>query len=165
MLFMIFMPIAFAQEVTVNLRNTELDPSTIVFKTGEPASITFINHDSQTHGFSTPELNLVGLIEPGESKTFEINTDKAGEFNFYCAIYCGEKHYDMGGTIIISDNPDNVGLNNNASVESFNFNSMRFLTIGIGLFVLISLMVSGVLYSKIKKKNKSDFSVTEPEPQ
>ncbi len=151
-LVMLLIPIVFAQEITVDLRNTQLEPSTIVLKKGEPASITFINHDGQTHGFNKPELNLVGLIEPGESKTFEIRTDTAGEFTFYCAIYCGEKHYNMGGTIIISNNPDNVELDNNMNTGSPGPNSPQFFIWIIGLFVFISALTSGILYHKIKKK-------------
>ena len=151
-LVMLLIPIVFAQEITVDLRNTQLEPSTIVLKKGEPASITFINHDGQTHGFNKPELNLVGLIEPGESKTFEIRTDKAGEFNFYCAIYCGKKHYNMGGTIIISDNPDKLELDNNMDTGSSSSNSLQFLTLIIGLFIFVSVIVSGILYYKIKKR-------------
>ncbi len=140
------------KEITVDLRNTELEPSIIVLKRGEPASITFINHDGQTHGFSVPELNLVGLIEPGESKTFEIQTDKAGEFDFYCAIYCGEKHYNMGGTIIISDNPDKVELDNNMDAGSSGFNSLQLFILIVGLFIFVSVLVSGILYYKVKKR-------------
>ena len=151
-LVMFLIPMVFAQEITVDLRNTQLEPSTIVLKRGEPASITFVNHDSQTHGFSEPELNLVGLIEPGESKTFEILTDKSGEFNFYCAIYCGEKHYNMGGTIIISDNPDKVELDNSIDIGSLESKPFQFFTLIIGLFIFVSVLVSGILYYKVKKK-------------
>jgi len=32
---------------------------------------------------------------------FEFVADKVGEFNFFCNVYCGEGHSEMGGKLVV----------------------------------------------------------------
>ena len=42
-----------------------------------------------------PDFNVKG--ETG----VEFTADKAGEFDFYCTVFCGDKHQEMKGKLII----------------------------------------------------------------
>jgi len=94
------------QEVEVLLRDNQILPAEVYLKPGIPARLTFINQDKQAHGFGLYELGIIGRIEPGTRKTFSIPTSTPGRYPFMCAIYCGSNHYNMKGTIVISDSAE-----------------------------------------------------------
>lgn len=56
------------------------------------------------HGFAIGGLGIdVGHIVPGEVTTVEFVADQAGQFTYYCNVWCSPFHYRMRGTLEVID--------------------------------------------------------------
>lgn len=87
------------REIKITAKKFEFDKTEIQVKKGEKVKIVVENADV-SHGIIVPDL-----IDPSTQESlneFEIPTDKAGEFYFYCATPCGLGHGSMSGKIVIS---------------------------------------------------------------
>jgi heme/copper-type cytochrome/quinol oxidase subunit 2 len=51
-----------------------------------------------THGFAIDELNVKEYVPPGETVTFSFVAARAGNFTYYCPVFCGIGHPYMHGT-------------------------------------------------------------------
>jgi len=54
------------------------------------------------HGFNMPDLNLRSDLPPGRVTRLRFTVDKPGEYEFVCDNFCGDKHEEMGGRMIVS---------------------------------------------------------------
>ncbi|MBW3020606.1 cupredoxin domain-containing protein [Candidatus Woesearchaeota archaeon] len=72
------------------------NPDEIVIKKGETVKLEIVNADTD-HGIRIPELGIKGT----EELIFSIN--ETGEYEWKCAVYCGEGHQTMGGKIIVEE--------------------------------------------------------------
>lgn len=70
------------------------DPDVITVKKGEKVRIK-INNTDVPHGIRIPELDVK------DENQVEFTADKAGEFAWYCTIFCGEGHRQMSGRLIV----------------------------------------------------------------
>jgi cytochrome c oxidase subunit 2 len=56
------------------------------------------------HGFAIGGLGIdVGQIVPGEVTVVEFVADQAGQFTYYCNVWCSPFHYRMRGTLEVID--------------------------------------------------------------
>ena len=87
------------REIKITAKRFEFDKTEIQVKKGEKVKIVVENTDFP-HGIIIPDL-----VDPStqtDFNEFEIPTDEAGEFFFYCATPCGAGHGTMTGKIVIS---------------------------------------------------------------
>ncbi|MEP7162572.1 MAG: cupredoxin domain-containing protein [Candidatus Moraniibacteriota bacterium] len=85
--------------IHVGVRQYAWDPSTITAKQGELVRLIIHNADVQ-HGLAIPELGVNQDIPP-EGAVIEFVASKAGSFEFFCSIWCGEGHMEMRGKLIV----------------------------------------------------------------
>ncbi len=77
-------------------------PQTIRASRGRAVTIVIRNRDVVTHGFYLPALGLhVSDIQAGDVARVSFTPEVAGEFAFYCAVWCGDYHMQMRGKLIV----------------------------------------------------------------
>ncbi|MCP5102932.1 MAG: cupredoxin domain-containing protein [bacterium] len=77
-------------------------PREITVKKGTDVTLVIRNVDTVSHGFYLPDFFVdEGEIKAGVVKEIKFKADKSGKFPFYCAIWCGDYHMQMKGTIIV----------------------------------------------------------------
>jgi cytochrome c oxidase subunit II len=54
------------------------------------------------HGFNMPDLKLRSDLPPGRVTQLRFTVNKPGEYDFLCDNFCGDKHEEMGGRMIVS---------------------------------------------------------------
>jgi cytochrome c oxidase subunit 2 len=86
-----------ASVVKISAKRFAYSPSEITLKKGVPVTLQLTTED-RSHGFSVPDWNIRKEIEPGKVIEVQVTPAKAGEVSFFCDIYCGSGHEDMGGT-------------------------------------------------------------------
>jgi cytochrome c oxidase subunit II len=77
------------------------EPATIQVAKGETVVLEFSAPDVAM-GFSAPDFKLRDDIMPGKTTRVRLTADKAGSFDFFCDVDCGEGHDDMAGKIVVS---------------------------------------------------------------
>lgn len=83
-------------EVTERAINWSFSEPEIRANVGDTLKLTMIN-EVGVHGLKIDEFNVE--ILDGETATIEL--DKAGTYEFYCSIQCGQGHDNMVGKIIV----------------------------------------------------------------
>ncbi|MEX2381132.1 MAG: Sec-dependent nitrous-oxide reductase, partial [Opitutales bacterium] len=77
-------------------------------------TITFhVTNTEQTpglsHGFGVGELDISGVIDPGETKSYTITLEQPGVFPFYCTVFCSALHQEMQGYLAVAPIDDVEG--------------------------------------------------------
>lgn len=83
-------------EVTENAVNWSFSQPEIRAKVGDTLKLT-LNNEVGVHGLEIEALNV--NLKNGETATIKL--DKAGTYDFYCSIQCGQGHDNMVGQIIV----------------------------------------------------------------
>jgi cytochrome c oxidase subunit 2 len=79
------------------------DPEYITVNKGDTVRLRITGHDV-VHGFALGKLGIdAGPIIPGEMTTLEFVADQAGQFTYYCNVWCDPYHYRMRGTLEVID--------------------------------------------------------------
>ena len=81
------------REITISAKRFEFTPGVIEVGAGEKVKLVVENSDT-LHGIVIPELGVKGESE------VEF-TAEVGEYDFYCANYCGSEHMTMSGKLIV----------------------------------------------------------------
>ena len=81
--------------INISAARWEFTPSVIRAKQGEKVLIK-VNNTDTTHNFSVPKLGM-----NSNTNEFMLETSEKGEFEFFCANFCGSGHGEMKGIIII----------------------------------------------------------------
>lgn len=90
------------REFTLTAKRWEFEPSTIEVNKGDRVVLTITSNDVK-HGFAIDDFGVAVTLEPGKTVTTEFVADKAGTYDFYCSVYCGEGHGGMMGKLIIKE--------------------------------------------------------------
>ncbi|MEM3127220.1 MAG: cupredoxin domain-containing protein, partial [Candidatus Woesearchaeota archaeon] len=78
------------------------NPNTITVKKGDHVIITLTSKDVD-HGFGISAYEIKEKIPAGRAVDVEFDADKAGEFPFYCTVYCGTGHSSMKGKLVVTE--------------------------------------------------------------
>jgi len=76
-------------------------PDRIEIKQGETVVLELTSLDVPM-GFNAPAFKLRANVLPEETVRVQITADKAGEFDFFCDVFCGSGHANMRGKIVVS---------------------------------------------------------------
>ena len=93
---------AAAQVVKISAKRFEYNPREITLKKGTPVTLQLTTED-RLHGFSIPAMNVRSDIPPGKVTEVKLTPQKAGQFDFFCDIFCGSGHEGMNGKITVTD--------------------------------------------------------------
>ena len=98
------MPSVAAEEQVIRLtaKKFEYDLREITLKRGVPVVLELTSLD-RVHGFNQPDFGVRGDAVPGIVTRIRFTPDKAGEFVFFCDVFCGDGHEEMSGTLIVKD--------------------------------------------------------------
>jgi cytochrome c oxidase subunit 2 len=90
-----------AREFDMIGRQFSWEPSTIKVKQGDRVKL-HIKSEDVLHGIVIPELGIDNTDIPvGETRTVEFTASKKGRFEFLCSTFCGDRHIDMTGVIVV----------------------------------------------------------------
>jgi cytochrome c oxidase subunit 2 len=87
-------------EVSVAASKFEFTPETVKAKVGVPLTFVLTSLD-RIHGFKMPDFGVRTDIVPDQETRLTITPTKAGSFAFFCDIFCGDGHEEMGGTLVV----------------------------------------------------------------
>jgi plastocyanin len=86
-----------------NYWSKKFKPAHIILQKGEKVLLRLSSSDV-THTFYVPELNVGPVIvDGGHTEEVTIQSDKTGDYTYYCVIVCGECHYYMQGYVSVVD--------------------------------------------------------------
>ena len=89
-----------ANEVSVAASKFEFTPETVKGKVGQPLTFVLTSLD-RIHGFKMPEFGIRTDIIPDRETRVTLTPQKAGNFTFFCDVFCGDGHEDMSGTLVV----------------------------------------------------------------
>ena len=72
--------------------------NTLHVPVGKPVRLTLISQDV-IHAFYVPDFRVQIHVVPGRYTTLWFTAAKPGRYPFYCAMYCGTQHSEMGGYV------------------------------------------------------------------
>jgi len=87
-------------EIDLEAKRFEYTPSEIRVKKGDILILRLTSTDVD-HGFTIDEYDIKVDLPAKETKILQFTADKAGEFAYYCSIYCGSEHESMKGKLIV----------------------------------------------------------------
>jgi cytochrome c oxidase subunit 2 len=87
-------------EIDVEAYQYGWDPNPITVQEGQTVRLHITSSDV-AHGIAIPEFGVSERLPPGTTKTVEFVADTAGEYRFYCNVYCGSGHSSMTGQLIV----------------------------------------------------------------
>lgn len=87
--------------IKVVAKKFDYTPATIELAKGETVVLELISMDV-TMGFNAPDFHVRTDIVPGKTASVRLTADKTGKFEFYCDVFCGDGHEDMGGVIVVT---------------------------------------------------------------
>ncbi len=61
------------------------------------------NEDSYDHGFAIEAFGINKRLFPRRQTDIEFIASRAGSFQFYCSVPCGEGHYEQVGTLFVEE--------------------------------------------------------------
>lgn len=82
-------------------------PDIIEARAGDTIVFHVTNVEQTTglsHGFGIGRLDVSGVIDPGETKTYTVVAERSGIFPFYCTVFCSALHQEMQGYLAIAPN-------------------------------------------------------------
>jgi cytochrome c oxidase subunit 2 len=72
---------------------------------GRPIRLTMATEDV-IHSFYIPDFRVKKDVVPGRYTTVWFEATRPGRYRLFCAEYCGTKHSEMGGWVIVMDPVD-----------------------------------------------------------
>ncbi len=90
------------REIQMTAKQFEFIPSTITVKKGDTVKLIVTSIDVH-HGLAIPQFGVNLNLPPHVPETVQFVADKAGQFSFYCDVYCGAGHRGMRGTLIVTE--------------------------------------------------------------
>ena len=97
--------LATAQEevrIKLTVKRFEYSQKILRVKKNVPVVIEITSEDVP-HGFSIPDFHArADVVLPGKVTLVRFVPDKVGEFQYLCDIFCGSKHEQVEGTLVVS---------------------------------------------------------------
>lgn len=88
--------------IGMTVKRFEFSKKVIVVKKGVPVVIEITSLDVP-HGFAVPDFRArAEIVMPGKVTQVRFTPDKTGEFPFLCDIFCGDKHEELEGRLIVT---------------------------------------------------------------
>ena len=88
------------KEVSVAASKFEFTPDTVKAKVGQPVTFVLTSLD-RIHGFKMPEFGIRTDIIPDRETRVTLTPRTAGRFTFFCDVFCGDGHEEMGGKLVV----------------------------------------------------------------
>jgi len=88
--------------IHITARKFEYSLRTLTLKKGVPVVIELTSLD-RVHGFNLPDFGVRTDVIPGKVVRIRFTPDKAGEFVYFCDLFCGEGHELMSGAMTVKD--------------------------------------------------------------
>jgi len=99
--FAVGKPAGVTRSFEVTASKFRFEPDTIEVDEGDRVAITLHSADV-THGFALKPFDVKAAIpKGGQPVTVEFVADKAGTYEFRCAVYCGPRHRGMRGRLVV----------------------------------------------------------------
>ncbi len=87
-------------EVSITAMKFNYTPDTVKAKVGVPLTFVLTSLD-RVHGFKMPEFGIRTDIIPDQETRVTVTPTQPGQFAFFCDVFCGDGHEEMGGTLIV----------------------------------------------------------------
>lgn len=88
--------------VEITAKKFEFGAKEIRVKRGQRVTIVLRSLDF-VHGFHLPDFNVRADGIPGKSVEITFVADKSGKFIYLCDNFCGDRHDQMSGLLIVSE--------------------------------------------------------------
>jgi len=92
--------LARTNKIRISAKKFEFNPAEVRLKLGQPVVLVLTSED-RIHGFKVPDLGLRTEIVPGQETRVALTPAKSGQIVFFCDVFCGDGHEEMGGTLIV----------------------------------------------------------------
>ena len=89
-----------ANEVSIAASKFEFTPDTVKARAGQPVTFVLTSLD-RIHGFKMPAFGIRTDIVPDRETRVTITPQTTGNFAFFCDVFCGDGHEEMGGTLVV----------------------------------------------------------------
>lgn len=87
--------------IKMTVKRFEFSQKELRVKKGVPVVVEITSEDVP-HGFSVPEFHArAEVVMPGKPTEVRFVPDKVGEFQYLCDIFCGTKHEELEGLLIV----------------------------------------------------------------
>lgn len=83
--------------------------TTITLNVDQPYKFIYWNRGNVIHSFFVPELNIKMDVFPGQNNTLTFQIEDTGQYDLFCAEFCGGGHSEMRGTINVVETGGYVG--------------------------------------------------------
>lgn len=91
-------------DVEIIKNRWQWDPDHITVEEGTLVRLNISNDDDYDHGFALAEFGVDQRLAANSTTTVEFVASRAGEFTFFCSVYCGAGHFGQRGTLtVLSD--------------------------------------------------------------
>lgn len=88
------------QVVKIIAQKFHYTPAEFRVKAGVPIVLEFTALDF-VHGFNMPDLKVRADLTPGPPVIVKLPAAKAGVYEFVCDNFCGDKHEEMHGRMVV----------------------------------------------------------------
>ncbi len=104
-------------EIHYVARMWAFEPANIELPTGAEADI-YLNSVDVNHGFQILGTNVNLMAVPGAVNYSHVKFKNPGKYSVVCHEYCGTGHHGMTTTILVSDNPTDIGESQTLTPQS-----------------------------------------------
>ena len=87
-------------EIAVAASKFQFTPDTVKAKAGKPITFVLTSFD-RIHGFKMPAFGIRTDIVPDQETRLTLTPPAPGKYAFFCDVFCGDGHEEMGGTLIV----------------------------------------------------------------
>jgi cytochrome c oxidase subunit 2 len=87
--------------IKMTVKRFEFSQKELRVKKGVPVVVEITSEDVP-HGFAVPEFHArAEVVMPGKPTEVRFVPDKVGQFQYLCDIFCGSKHEELEGLLIV----------------------------------------------------------------
>jgi cytochrome c oxidase subunit 2 len=105
-----------AREIKILARKFEFQPSTITVRKGETVKLAVTSEDVD-HGIAIEAFGIDQQVKAKQTKVIEFTPDREGKFEFSCSVFCGDRHPEMIGQLIVTGNQASTDSNMKVSFD------------------------------------------------